>query len=144
AGLIGRAETFEDARPLAEAARRQFLGDDQLVVGEAGRVVAEHAVLALVAAIGGDDLAAVPGAAEHAGDAPGRVVQPSDDLGLDLTRLAADEPRQRAAARRQLLARAAADQAEQRRVVGAGPADGPRQREAVGIAAGALDRHHLG
>ena len=38
----GRAEPFEDAGLLAEAARRLLLGDDQLAVGQPGRILRER------------------------------------------------------------------------------------------------------
>ena len=98
---IGRPQPLDDARPLAaEAARRQLLGDDQLAIRQPHRVVAEHPVLALVAAVGRDHFAAVAGTTEHADDAALRCVQPAHRLGFGLAGLAADQPRQRTGALR--------------------------------------------
>ena len=106
--------------------------------------MAEHPVLTLVAAVGRDHLAAVPAAAEHADDAALRRVEPAHRLGLGLARLAADQARQHAGAFRQFFARRTLDQPEQRRLLRSRPRNRPHQRKAIGVVAGALDRHHLG
>ena len=143
AGRIGRAEAFDDAGALAEAARRQRLGDHQLVIAKPGRIVAEDAVLALIAAIGRDDYPAVACPAEYADDAARRFVEAADDFGLDLARIAADQPCQGALAGCEFLA-GRANEAKARRLAARLPGQRPGQGHAVGVAAEALDRHDFG
>ncbi len=77
--------------------------------------MAEHPVLAAVAPVGRDHLAAVAAAPEDADDALGGAVEPAQDLGLDFARFAPDQARGGAVSRRKLFA-GRADQSKQRRV----------------------------
>ncbi len=121
---IRRAEAVEDAAAFAEAARRQFLGDYQLVIGKPGRVMAEHPVLALVPAVDGDDFAAIARPVEDTDDAVRCLVEAADDFSLDLARAAADQPRQRALAWCELFA-GCANQAKVRRLATCRPGNRP-------------------
>src|SRR5207244_4903119 len=102
------------------------------VIGKPDRVMAEHVVLAFVAAIGGDDDPAIARPAEDADNAARRFVEAADDFGVDLARIAADQPRQRALARREFVARRA-NQAKARRLVARRPGNRAGQRYAVSI-----------
>ena len=120
----------------------RFLGDDQLAVGQPGRILRSDAVLGLVAAIRRRDDAAVAGAAEHADDPVRPVFGPCDVrrmISASTSPLSARvEPRQGPLAVRQLVA-GRPGQAKQRRLALARPVDRANQRKPVGIAAGALD-----
>jgi hypothetical protein len=101
----------------------------------------EYLVLALVAAIRRDHLAAIAGSAKYADDAVLGRVEAAHRLGLGLAGFTADQAGQYAGAFRQFFAGRALGQPEQRRLLRPRPGQRPHQREAVGVAARALDRH---
>ena len=80
---------------------------------------------------------------EYADEPARRTIEATDDLGLDLAIVAADQPGQGAFADRQLVI-GGADKAKARRLAAARPGDRASQRIAVGITGEAFDRHDLG
>src|SRR5437868_1161191 len=106
----------------------------------------EYPVLAAVAPVGGDDLAAIAAAAEHADHAvcpnTGRI-ETANDFGFGLAAVAADQPHQSALADAEFVA-GRADQAKARRVAAPRPGDRPGQRKSLRIAAGPFDWQDLG
>ena len=145
ARCIGRPEPFEDSGALAEASRRQLLGDHQLAVRQAGRVVGQDPVLAAVAAVGGGDDAALQRAAEHADDRGSPRLSRRRMISASISPLSlADQPGQHALAD----ARVRRPRCATRRKLGASPSPAQPIGRAVGKPSGslpdALDRQDVG